>query len=103
MIPAGSTEEEGATNPAGSSRRSGGMDRHRPPPPPPPGHTGISPYGGHHCVVGCAPATDTSAAISMHTSANRTPIVIQSLLGGIIICTCKSFSRCSSVSARGRQ
>jgi hypothetical protein len=82
MIPAGSTEEEGVTNPAGSSRQSGGMDRHRPPapPPPPPGHTGISPYGGHHCVVGCAPATDTSAAISMHTIANRTPIVIQSLL-----------------------
>jgi hypothetical protein len=53
--------------------------------------------------VGCAPATDTSAAISMHTIANRTPIVIQSLLGGVIICTCKSFSRCSSVSARGRE
>jgi hypothetical protein len=48
--------------------------------------------------VGCAPATDTSAAINMHTIANRTPIVIQSLLGGVIICTyCACSTAASSV------
>jgi hypothetical protein len=48
--------------------------------------------------VGCASATDTSAAISMHTIANRTPIVIRSLLGGVIICTCNR-----SATARARR